>query len=191
MKRKPHGWLLPLLLITVAGTWLAYNLHQQQTQPEHSTEATTTANHLSGTHPRPDFTLNDINGKPHKATDWQGKVVLLNFWASWCPPCKREIPMLKELQHQYGNQGLQIIGIAIDDPERVRNYLKNTPVNYPIMVGEDDTMRVAIEYGNFDGVLPYNVIIGKDNNIHAIHMGELESADAEALIFPLLDKTAK
>lgn len=184
MNRPLPGWMAGVILIILAAAWLIFNLRQPPAQ--HITAVKPAAQRLEGINRRPDFTLKDLDGKPHTLSHWQGKVIILNFWASWCPPCRHEIPLLKQLQQQYGERGLQIIGIAIDQPDRVRNFLIRTPVNYPVVAGEDDAMRVAIEYGNFDGVLPYNVIIDRDGMIHTIQLGELDRSETEAIIASLL-----
>jgi len=134
----------------------------------------------------PAFALADIDGQERSLAEWNGKVVLLNFWATWCPPCRREIPALIELQERYGPEGLQVVGIAIDQQELVQPYVESMGVNYPALVGELDAMDVSRAYGNRYGQLPYTVVIDRQGTIRAVHRGEIEHEEAAALIEPLL-----
>src|ERR1700732_998701 len=98
----------------------------------------------------PDFTLETLDGKTVRLSDFRGKGVLLNFWATWCQPCKIEMPWFAELQKQYGPQGLQIVGVAMDDasPKEIGEFAHDLGVNYPILVGKEE---VGNAYGGRDG----------------------------------------
>ncbi len=118
-----------------------------------------------------DFTLTDLEGHKFSLSDFKGKVVLLDFWATWCVPCQTEIPKFIEWQKQYGPQGLQILGISMDDDEPpVREFQKRFLFNYPVAMG---TEHVAELYGGVMG-LPANFIIGRDGKIYARHVGLTE-----------------
>jgi len=130
----------------------------------------------------PGFQLADVNGQMHNADEWEGSYQLLNFWATWCPPCRREIPLLNEMQKRYGDSGLQVIGIAIDQPNMVTEFTRNTELTYISLVGQLDATKVAEAYGNPVGALPYSVLIAPDGSIPFSHMGELEAAELEALL---------
>ncbi|MGB1192801.1 MAG: TlpA disulfide reductase family protein, partial [Pseudomonadales bacterium] len=108
---------------------------------------------------RPEFTLPDMDGKQRSIKEWDGKYIVLNFWATWCPPCRKEIPEFIELQEKYGDKNLQFIGVAIDDPEAVRQYAFEMGINYPSLIAEVDGVTLAQQYGNRFGALPYSVII--------------------------------
>ncbi len=97
----------------------------------------------------PDFVLADLQGHTVKLSDLRGKAVVLNFWATWCPPCKQEIPWFVELQKRYGPEGLQIVGVAMDDggQEDVEKFAAENPINYPILLGQE---QVAEQYGGID-----------------------------------------
>jgi len=84
-----------------------------------------------------DFALRDLAGKTHSLASWRGKVILLNFWATWCPPCRREIPLFIDLQRRYEKQGLQIVGISLDNPEAVARYWQEMRINYPLLIAAD------------------------------------------------------
>lgn len=132
----------------------------------------------------PDFLLYDLEGNPVTRADFTGKALFVNFWATWCPPCRREIPVFIEMQRKYGDQGVQIIGVAIDNREDVAAYLQEFPVNYPILLGEMELD--AIETANAMGVnvagLPITLTTDKFGRILEVHPGELDEAEAEALI---------
>jgi cytochrome c biogenesis protein CcmG/thiol:disulfide interchange protein DsbE len=109
----------------------------------------------------PAFTLTDLNGKPVSLADFRGKVVVLNFWATWCPPCRREIPDFIDLQREYGSRGVQIVGIALDEPEKVQAFARQNGMNYPVLLGSDE---ISMKYGGIEGI-PTTFIIDKDGKI--------------------------
>lgn len=131
---------------------------------------------------RPEFAAMDLDGQLRNIKEWDGKLILLNFWATWCPPCKKEIPDFIELQKAYGDQGFQIIGIAIDGEDAVREYTSEVGMNYPTMVVETEGVALAKHYGNGVGVLPYSVIINRDGEISYTIMGELSKIHAKELM---------
>jgi peroxiredoxin len=122
---------------------------------------------------RPDYTLAGINGELVSATDFDGRVVLLNFWATWCKPCREEMPMLAKLQSGYSADEMQIVGIALDDVQRARDFSAELGINYPILVGSTDVMVLVRLYGNNAGMLPYSVMIDSEGVIRWAHLGEL------------------
>jgi peroxiredoxin len=111
----------------------------------------------------PDFTLPSLEGKPTKLSDYRGKAVLLNFWATWCGPCKIEMPWFVELQNQYASQGFQIVGVAMDDAskEDIAKFAKDMGVNYPILIGKES---VGDQYGGIPA-LPESFLISRDGKI--------------------------
>jgi thiol-disulfide isomerase/thioredoxin len=117
-----------------------------------------------------DFTMKDMDGKEFRLADYKGKVILLDFWATWCGPCKYEIPGFVALQKQYGQQGLQVIGVSVDDTaDKLPPYVKEFKVNYPVLLGlgRDDVQEA---YGPIWGI-PVNVLISRDGKICARHTG--------------------
>lgn len=135
---------------------------------------------------RPVFNLPDMDGVMHNVAEWDGKVLAINFWATWCPPCRDEIPEFIKLQEKFIGQGLQFIGIALQRAEDVREFAVELGINYPILVGMEEVIQVATQYGNHLGVLPYTVIIDRERHITFIKPGPLLSDDAERAITPLL-----
>lgn len=132
------------------------------------------------------FSLPDLDGVEHSISQWAGKVIVLNFWATWCPPCRKETPMFVELQEQWGPQGLQFVGIAIDEKSKVKDFVDTYGVNYPVLIGVDDAIAIAKAYGNRFGALPYTVFIDRNGHIAHVQRGELPRETAEETIKSLL-----
>ena len=131
---------------------------------------------------RPEFWLPDPEGKRHSIAEWDGKLLLVNFWATWCPPCLHEIPMFITLQQRYGERGVQLLGIAIDDCDNVAAVAEQIGLNYPTLHGQLDAIEVMAAYGNKSGGLPFTVLISPSGQIVARHAGVLDEVAATALI---------
>lgn len=125
--------------------------------------------------PAPDFSLKDANGTQVKLSDYRGKVVLLNFWATWCGPCKIEIPWFIDFEQQYKDKGLEVLGVAMDDEgwTAVKPYLTERKVNYRVLLGNDS---VATLFGGIDS-LPTTFIIDRSGRIDKVHVGLIEKND--------------
>jgi len=137
----------------------------------------------------PSFTLADLDGRQRDFSEWRGRHTLLNFWATWCAPCRREIPLLKAFQDNQGANGIQVIGIAVDFPDMVASYAEATQFNYPVLIGQEDAMAVAESSGiEFVG-LPFTMIVASDGELLNAHIGEIVSADLEHIeqVLNLLD----
>ena len=134
---------------------------------------------------RLDFTMKDMNGADVKFADHKGKVVLLNFWATWCPPCKMEIPWFVEFQEQYGGKGFQVLGVSVDDPpEKLPPFAREYGTNYPLLVGADRE-DVQEAFGPIFGI-PVTVIIGRDGRVCKRHLGPVGKEQFESEIKALL-----
>jgi thiol-disulfide isomerase/thioredoxin len=130
----------------------------------------------------PSFTLADISGTPRELSEWSGKNRILNFWATWCAPCRREIPLLKVFQDEQRDNGFQVIGIAIDFPEPVADYAEAAQFNYPILVGEQDAMAVAESSGiEFVG-LPFTMFVASDGELVGAYIGELHRSHLDTIV---------
>src|SRR6201993_2792456 len=143
---------------------------------------------LGKTSPAPDFTLERLDGGSMKLSDLRGKAVLLNFWATWCGPCKIETPWLVELQKQYGAQGLQVVGIAMDDSgkDEISRFAKDMGMNYPVLLGKE---AVGDAYGGLPA-LPESFFIGRDGKIVDKIIGLRGKAEIEDSIKKALDTQA-
>lgn len=144
---------------------------------------------LVGT-PRPAVELPDIDGRAQSIAQWDGKLVLVNFWASWCAPCIEEMPLLDRAQARLAARGLQVIGIAADAVAPTHAFLREHPVRYPILVDDPEKARngrdVSAIYGNDRSVLPYSVLIGRDGRILAQRFGNFSEDSLEQWLTPHL-----
>ena len=122
---------------------------------------------------RPDLTLVDIQGKPHRLSEFRSRRVLLNFWATWCVPCLKEMPALAQAQAKFGEKELIVVGIAMDDPERVRSFIGEHPVTYLILLGQMDSPSTSLRLGDEAQVLPFSVLLDTDGHILAAQRGPL------------------
>lgn len=140
-----------------------------------------------------EFKLPDLTGTPRSLGEWRGKIVVLNFWATWCPPCREEIPLFIDLQKRHGAAGLQFLGVAIDRQEDVARYVAEIGMNYPTLVGDDNAMELMRGYGNRTGSLPYSVILDRDGQVVARKIGAFRGQELEKMLSPLIfsDKTNK
>ncbi len=132
--------------------------------------------------PQLSFTLPDLDGTPRQLSDWDGKARIVNFWATWCAPCRREIPLLKQTQAEHSADNLQIIGIAVDFPEEVAAYAEEAQFNYPILVGQEDAMAAAEASGvEFIG-MPFTLIVSTDGRLLKAHMGEIVESHIQTIL---------
>ena len=130
----------------------------------------------------PSFKLADLDGNERDFAEWAGKHRLLNFWATWCAPCRREIPLLREFQEQHGGRGFQVIGIAVDFRDQVTAYAETAEFNYPILIGQDDAMAVAETSGvEFIG-MPFTMIVAADGELINAHIGEIRDSHLEQIV---------
>lgn len=123
---------------------------------------------------RPDVALVDLNGKERHLSEFHGKRVLLNFWASWCVPCLAEMPALNAASRKFGDQDAIVLGIAMDDPVHVRAFLAEHPVNYPILIGQLASPSTSLRFGDTDEVLPFSVLLDGSGHVLAVRRGPLE-----------------
>ena len=131
----------------------------------------------------PDFSLQDLNGQPLELASYRGKVVLLDFWATWCTPCRGEIPHFVEFQDKYREQGLQVLGISMDDDAKpVRKFYQEFKMNYPVALGNE---KVADAYGGVLG-LPVTFVIDRDGKVAAKYVGEVAMSSMQQEVESLL-----
>ena len=130
--------------------------------------------------------LADIKGGSQSIGQWRGRVLVINYWATWCAPCREEIPMFVRLQERYGDRGLQFVGIAIDQPGKVAEFAAEFRVNYPLLIAGVDSLELLRQAGNRAGVLPYTLVIDRKGNLVSREPGGLKEARLERLLQPLL-----
>jgi thiol-disulfide isomerase/thioredoxin len=130
--------------------------------------------------------MSGLDGKAQSFEQWRGKVLVVNFWATWCGPCREEIPEFIKFQANLGAKGVQFVGIAVDTPERVSIYAKEMSINYPLLVGGVETMDRARELGDRAGVLPFSLIIDRTGRVVATVVGILKPERLEKALLPLI-----
>ena len=116
-------------------------------------------------------------GKPFAMADLKGKPVLVNFWATWCPPCVKELPMLSEFAAQQGPNGIQVVGLAVDKPEAVLRFLQRQPVQFPVALATQGGLGLSRALGNLQGGLPFTVLFDAKGQVRQRKIGELSSED--------------
>lgn len=129
-----------------------------------------------------DVPMDNLEGGTSSVGDWAGKPRLVNFWATWCAPCLREIPLLRSLQEAQNPPGLQVIGVAHDEMPSVREFALETPFNYPVLVGELEAVAAANSFGVELMALPFTLVISADGELVNAHIGEMDAAEAEEII---------
>ena len=134
---------------------------------------------------RVEFVLTHVDGSERRLSDWDGESRLVNFWATWCGPCRREIPLLIQLQTDKPEKRLQVIGVAVDFMEEVRAYAEDARFNYPILVGQADVVIAARRYGNSTGMLPFSVLVDAGGIIRWTRLGALDREELETQIHAL------
>ena len=135
---------------------------------------------------RPDFKLESNKGRSITPSDYAGKTLLINFWATWCSPCREEMPMLMDLQREHGPDGLQVDGIALDDAQTASNFVETFGITYPILLGMEDVFTTSMAYGNEEGVLPYSVLVDKTGVVRWQYAGIIKHEQIASLLSDLL-----
>ena len=138
----------------------------------------------------PQFTLKDRDGVPRTLAHWAGHPLLVNFWATWCAPCRRDIPLLKQLRKDYSAKGLEVIGIAVDFREDVLKYAAEIGLDYPLLIGEQDGLDAAAAFG-LEPVLPFSVFSDREGRIVAVRVGELHADEAAFILARVQDVDAE
>jgi len=129
----------------------------------------------------PDLALPGPDGVVHRLSEWKGRPLLINFWATWCEPCRREIPLLEALRHERPADALQVVGIAVDYPAAVRKYAAARAIDYPVLVGEQGGLAAVSAFG-MDTVLPFSVFADSAGRVVALKVGELHRDEAEFIL---------
>ena len=130
----------------------------------------------------PDFSLADLVGKSTSVSSWNGKSLVINFWATWCAPCQREIPLLKALAAEWAGRNLTVVGIAVDYPDKVREFAGRFKIDYPVLIGEQDALDVAAQFGMAAPAFPFTVFTDQRGEVVALFVGELHRPQADFIL---------
>lgn len=130
----------------------------------------------------PDFTLANLEGQPQSIRSWTGKSMIVNFWATWCAPCRREIPLLKKVQAEHGAEGFQVVGVAVDFRDDVLKYAKEIGIDYPLLIGEEDGLEAVTKFGRGSLGFPFTVFTDNKQRLVLFHLGEIHPAQAEVML---------
>jgi thiol-disulfide isomerase/thioredoxin len=132
------------------------------------------------------LTLPDPAGKQESLAQWKGKLLIVNFWATWCSPCREEMPEFVRVQKEFGGKGLQFVGIAVDEADKVRQFAADIGLNYPALIGGYGAMELSRTLGNRVMALPFTVIVSRDGSIAHTHLGPLKDEQLRAMIAKLI-----
>jgi thiol-disulfide isomerase/thioredoxin len=168
MSKRVLVFLVAAAVALAAGAWLAHQRYAPQTPPAETLAALWA------------MRFADLQGQPQPLSQWRGKVVVLNFWASWCAPCREEMPDFDALRRRFHARGVEFVGIAIDNETNVARFLQDMPVSYPILIGEGAALAVARQLGNTAGALPYTLVIDRDGKIVLSRLGRLSYGELDA-----------
>ncbi len=133
-----------------------------------------------------EFSFPDANERMQSISQWRGKVLVINFWATWCAPCLKEIPDFMKLQAEYQQRGLQFVGVAIDDKQPVSDYLQSININYPVLIAGDAGIGLAQQLGNFINAVPFTVVINQVGQVVHRQPGELSVDKLMEVVMPLI-----
>jgi thiol-disulfide isomerase/thioredoxin len=156
------------------GLVLSTHLHEPGTQDEAGGDKVLAA------------AFQDLNGQRQLLSQWRGKVLVVNFWATWCPPCRAEIPGFIELHRELAGRGVQFVGIAIDQSAKVNEFARELGMNYPLLIGEDDALELQRQLGNQSGGLPFTVVLDSGGRLVSRHQGNFGAAQLRSILIPLV-----
>jgi thiol-disulfide isomerase/thioredoxin len=181
---KPIGYVVIAVVAAAAG----FGIYRFGIAPH--IEAPQTAQSVSEPAPEasdaietlPEFSLQDRDGNMRSIRSWPGKSMIVNFWATWCAPCRREIPLLKELQQARGEEGFQVVGVAVDFRDDVLKYAADIGIDYPLLIGEQDGLEAVTKFGVESVGFPFTVFTDSQGRIVALHLGELTRPQSKVLL---------
>jgi peroxiredoxin len=130
--------------------------------------------------------LPNENGLNQALSQYKGKIIVLNFWATWCPPCREEMPELSQLHDEYKNKNVVVLGLAVDELGLVKEFSQATQVSYPLLAAENEGMTLSLNLGNNKGILPYTVIINSDGRVIKTFYGRINKSLLSSILKPLL-----
>lgn len=175
-KMMNHGTSLIVVLACIAaagGWWLEH--HQLEPALPESTVSSPTKVYTQGEQVG-NYTLPNLAGKTTRLAQWHGKAVILNFWATWCAPCRAEMPMLAQTQRKYRKDGLQVVGITMAQPQATMSFLNALDIRYPTLIGIDASPAPTTAFGDTAGLLPYSVLVDRSGHVMATKLGPLDAS---------------
>ncbi|MGA9993058.1 MAG: TlpA disulfide reductase family protein [Thiobacillaceae bacterium] len=133
--------------------------------------------------------FSDLSGQRQSLSQWRGKVLVVNFWATWCTPCREEIPGFIRLHREFADQGVQFVGIAIDQSAKVNAFARELGVNYPVLIGDDRALELQRQLGDEGGALPFTVVLDSSGRLVAQHVGGLSVKQLRSILLPLVHRS--
>lgn len=179
---RPDARLLIPLLLAIVAALTAIKALSPDRSGSGSANALSTEALFSASFPDP-------GGKIQALSQWRGQVLVVNFWATWCPPCREEMPELSRLQEKYQSAGLTVLGISTDDVDKMQEFAQKNPLAYPLLAGDFEAASLAASLGNNKSVLPYTVVVGRDGQVAATYFGKLDMRALEQDLQPMLSTT--
>lgn len=182
--KASYGLVAAASLLAAAAGFLAANFGGRneavlQQQPVARPDANRAAVQLLG------LSLPDASGAPQRLAQWKGKILVANFWATWCLPCREEMPGFSRLNSKYASKGVQFVGIAFDSADKVKEFSELTPVSYPLLIGGSGLMSITADLGDAMGGLPFTVIIGGDGKLVQSRLGLWKESVLDAILADL------
>lgn len=160
-----------VVMAGAAGIWFG-----QSRQPQLGTPVTDDLSRLEA------MQLSDADGRPMPFSAWRGKLLVVNFWATWCPPCREEMPAFSRLAQKHADQGVQFVGISIDSADNVRKYLSEESIAYPLPIGGSDAIQLSADLGNTQQAMPFTVLFSRDGRIIERKLGTYKEEELDALL---------
>jgi len=202
--KTPGLGLLGAALIVLLGIWVGMKTHSVRSAHETQGVAVpagmasapnpsdSSAPEAAMPHPvvpdrLPDFSLQDLTGKSIPISAWSGKSLVINFWATWCAPCRREIPLLKTLAAEWAGRDLTVVGIAVDYRDKVRDFAGQFKIDYPVLIGDQDALDVAAQFGMASPAFPFTVFTDRRGEVVALFIGELHRSQADFILSKVQD----
>jgi len=179
-----------LIAVMIGAAALGYGLYQwvgpegEDPAPDRETSAQESGQLAESL---PEFSMLDPDGEERHIDEWEGDILVINFWGTWCAPCREEVPLLIELQEEYADRDVTVLGIALDEAEPVKRFAEDFGINYPLLVGENKTLEVLEAFGSATLGLPHTFVVNREGKIVNFHLGLIEADDVEPMMAPAFE----